>query len=61
MSTVVGTSKGSIVEWAGEDRIIPKYGHAAKGEQIFLPESMAESFIKQGLAIVPKKRKPKED
>ena len=61
MSTNVKQFKGIIVEWTGEEKIIPKYGYIKTGEQIYLPIAVAESFIKQGLAIAPTKRKPKQE
>ena len=38
------------IYWIGPERMIPNYGMANKGDELTLPESKAESFIKQGLA-----------
>ena len=45
------------IEWIGETRMIPNYGIGVKGENKTLPDEMAYSFIKQGLAIDAKSKK----
>ena len=49
------------VIWLGnEERIIPNYGRTAKGIVKDLPDSMADSFINQGLAKSVKSKAKKE-
>ncbi len=40
------------VTWSGEDRFIPDYGEATKGDKKMLPVEMAESFKQQGLCKI---------
>jgi len=43
--------------WTGEHRIIPGYSVATRGQLITIPDSMADSYIEQGMAQLPKKDK----
>lgn len=50
--------------WTGEHRIIPGYSVATRGQLITIPDSMANSYIEQGMATIPKKtpsKNPKGD
>ncbi len=49
--------KNVMITWTGEKRIIPNYGVGDNGETKTLPQDLAESFIKQGLAKLKSKTK----
>lgn len=38
------------VTWVGEDRMVPSVGIGTKGVDLTMPDDMADSYIKQGLA-----------
>ena len=46
------------IEWIGTQQMsIPNYGITHKGRLFTLPTDMATSYIKQGLARLPAKKK----
>lgn len=48
------------VKWIGPDEMIPGYGMGIFGEDKVLPDDMADSFVKQGKAEMPSKKKVKK-
>lgn len=46
------------IEWLGTQQMfVPNYGITYKGRLLTLPTDMATSYIKQGLARLPAKKK----
>ena len=48
--------KQLTIIWEGEEKIIPGYGYATKGNELTLPDWMAESFVSQGKAKLKRKK-----
>jgi hypothetical protein len=40
----------SKIIWIGPDRLIPPYGAATKGQELDLPDNIADSYVSQKLA-----------
>ncbi len=49
------------VEWTGaDDKLLPDVGLSKRGEKFTMPDGVADSYIGQGLARIPK-TKPVEE
>jgi hypothetical protein len=50
-----------IVEWIGEEKVMPFYGYMSPGKLINTPKAVGDSLIGQGLAKLYKPKKQRKE